>query len=171
MSRRLFSLLGAVLLISCSADAHHSWTFGYQAGDIVEVEGVVKEIWFSSPHARVIVEMTNEAGEAELWEGETWPASVLTRRGWTYDKIAVGDTIVLVGERARGGRLGLYIQTIARPSDGWEAFVGLGSRNNFSPGKLSHGILKNGPDNRSPRGTLPTGRIPGRRADESRIRG
>ena len=134
MTRRFFSLLGAVLLISCFADAHHSWTFGYQAGDIVEVEGVVKEIWFSSPHARIIVEMTNEAGEAELWEGETWPASVLTRRGWTYDKVAVGDTIVLVGERARGGRLGLHIQTIARPSDGWEAFVGLGSPNNFSLG-------------------------------------
>ena len=44
MARRLFSLLGAVLLISCSADAHHSWTFGYQAGDIVEAEGVVNAV-------------------------------------------------------------------------------------------------------------------------------
>ena len=43
MARRLFSLLGAVL-ISCSADAHHSWTFGYQAGDIVEAEGVVNAV-------------------------------------------------------------------------------------------------------------------------------
>ena len=134
MAKRLFSLLGAGLLISCCAHAHHAWTVGYQAGDIVEVEGVVKEIWFASPHARIFVETTNEAGEAEIWEGETWPASVLTRRGWTYDKIEVGDTIVLVGERARGGRLGLHIQTIARPSDGWEAFVGLGSRDRFSLG-------------------------------------
>ncbi len=42
--------------------------------------------------------------------------------------------IVLVGERAKGARLGLHIQIISRPSDGWEAFVGLGSRDNFSLG-------------------------------------
>ncbi len=41
---------------------------------------------------------------------------------------------MLVGERAKGARLGLHIQIISRPSDGWEAFVGLGSRDNFSLG-------------------------------------
>ncbi len=46
MVKRLFSLLGEGLLISWCAQAHHSWTAGYQAGDIVEVEGVLKEIWF-----------------------------------------------------------------------------------------------------------------------------
>ncbi len=134
MNKRLLGLLGTCLLVPWHVQAHHSWTVGYQVGDIVELEGVVKEIWFASPHTRIIIEVTSEAGESELWEGETWPAGVLTRRGWTYDKVKEGDTIVLVGERAKGTRPGLHIQIIARPSDGWEAFVGLGSRDNFSLG-------------------------------------
>ena len=121
----------AFLILCCTtAQAHHSWTVGYDGDTWVELEGVVTEVWFASPHARIYIEVTNEAGDTEVWEGETWPASVLIRRGWTYGKINVGDTVILKGERAKGGRNGLHLQSIARPSDGWEAWIGLGTPEN-----------------------------------------
>ena len=134
MTVRALSVLAAGLVLCTSAQAHHSWTAGYTDGDIVELEGVVKEIWYRSPHARIIIEVTNDQGDTELWEGESWPASVLARRGWSYGQIKVGDIVKVAGERAKQGRRGLHLQIISRPSDGWEAWVGLGSPENFSLG-------------------------------------
>ncbi len=127
-------LLAFAVVLCAVADAHHSWTVDYIDGEIVELEGVVREVWYASPHARIIIEVTNADGGTELWEGESWPASVLARRGWTYDQVKIGDVVIVVGERAREGRRGLHLQTISRPSDGWEAWIGLGTPDNFSLG-------------------------------------
>jgi hypothetical protein len=134
MMLRCTGLSLASCLLSGVVLAHHSWTVDYTAGDIVELEGVVKEVWYASPHARIIIEVTNDDGTSELWEGETWPAGVLARRGWSYDRVKVGDVVRIAGERAKEGRRGLHLQTISRRSDGWEAFIGLGSPDNFSLG-------------------------------------
>ena len=129
------------LLIMCTliaivpANAHHSWVVGYQANTFVEKEGVVKEIWFRSPHTRILIEVATEDGTIELWEGETWPSPVLIRRGLAYDKVKVGDTIIMKGERAKGERLGLHIQSISEPAEGWDLWIGLGTRDNPSLGR------------------------------------
>ncbi len=134
MYARHAGLMVAAWLSGSVALAHHSWTVDYTAGDIVELEGEVVEVWYASPHARIVIEVANEDGTRERWEAESWPASVLARRGWTYDHIKVGDVVRMAGERAKEGRRGLHLQTISRPSDGWEAFVGLGTPDNFSLG-------------------------------------
>ncbi len=126
------TVLTAVLLTFSSAlvYAHHSWPVRYDENTWVELEGVVKEVWIASPHSRIVIAVTNDAGDTELWEGETWPAGVLMRRGWSYDEVKEGDVVVVKGERARGGLNGLHLQSISRPSDGWEVWIGIGTPEN-----------------------------------------
>ncbi len=129
VKNRALGVLTVVLLTFSSAGVypHHSWPVRYDGDSWVELEGVVKEVWFASPHVRIFIEVTNDAGDIELWEGETWPASVLIRRGWSYDEVKEGDIVVVQGERARGGINGLHLQTITRPADGWGPWIGLGT--------------------------------------------
>jgi len=117
----------AMLCVSCSLaafsvslSAHHSFVSQYDVETIIEIEGVVTEVWYQNPHARVYVEIDSEDGEPELWETETYPRNILERRGWRYDDLKEGDTVAVSGRRARDGSNRLQILTIVRPSDGWE---------------------------------------------------
>lgn len=102
------------------ARAHHSFLSQYDVDTIMEITGVVTEVWYQNPHARVYVEQTISGNETELWETETYPRNILERRGWKYQDLGVGDVVVVTGRRARDGSNRLQILTIVRPSDGWE---------------------------------------------------
>ena len=82
--------------------------------------GTVTEVWYQNPHSRVYFETTNEQGAMELWEAETYPRNILTRRGWQHDDLRVGDDVVVTGRRARDGSNRLQMLSIVRPADGWE---------------------------------------------------
>ena len=103
--------------------AHHSFLAHYDEDTSTRIEGVVKEVWYQNPHARVYVELTNSDGETEIWETETYPRNILIRRGWKHDDLREGDDVVVTGRQARDGGNRLQIITIIRPSDGW---VGVG---------------------------------------------
>ena len=103
-----------------AAQAHHSFLSQYDADSITTVTGTVTEVWYQNPHSRVYVEATNEQGDLELWETETYPRNILQRRGWMHDDLKVGDEVVVTGRRARDGSNRLQMFTIVRPADGWE---------------------------------------------------
>ncbi len=92
----------------------------YNDDTSVRIEGVVTEVWYQNPHARVYVEVTGGDGETVVWETETYPRNILVRRGWRHDDLHVGDDVVVTGRRARDGGKRLQIITITRPSDGWQ---------------------------------------------------
>ena len=111
----LIGLLGATV-----GHAHHSFVSQYDVDTVLTISGVVTEVWFQNPHSRVYVETTNQDGEKELWETETFPRNILTRRGWQHDDLNTGDEVVVTGRPARNGSKRLQMFTIVRPSDGWE---------------------------------------------------
>lgn len=111
----LIGLLGTV-----TGHAHHSFVSQYDVDTVKTVEGTVTEVWYQNPHSRVYVETTNEHGETELWETETYPRNILQRRGWLHDDLNVGDEVVVTGRPARDGSPRLQMFTIIRPADGWE---------------------------------------------------
>ena len=112
------TLLG--MSLSIPAFSHHSFLAQYNDDTSVRIEGVVTEVWYQNPHARVYVEVTGGDGETVVWETETYPRNILVRRGWRHDDLHVGDDVVVMGRRARDGGKRLQIITITRPSDGWQ---------------------------------------------------
>ena len=86
MSCRIFQVILTLCLgISIPAFAHHSFLAHYDEDTSTRIEGVVTEVWYQNPHARVYVEVTNNDGETEVWETETYPRNILIRRGWRHD--------------------------------------------------------------------------------------
>ena len=120
MGKRAFVVILTGLLGMTSGQAHHSFLSQYDADSVMTLTGAVTEVWYQNPHSRVYVEITNEEGEKELWETETYPRNILQRRGWMHDDLKVGDEVVVTGRRARDGSNRLQMFTIVRPSDGWE---------------------------------------------------
>ncbi|HEY5567485.1 MAG TPA: DUF6152 family protein [Gammaproteobacteria bacterium] len=116
--RRLFlSVLPIFLLLPAAGRSHHSFAAEF-THETITIEGVVTEVWFKNPHVRYSVEVTNERGEAELWDAIAGSATNLQRNGgWTRDSIKVGDRVVMTGNRGRDGRRLLNIR-IVRMSDG-----------------------------------------------------
>jgi hypothetical protein len=116
--RRLFlSVLPIFLLLPAAGRSHHSFAAEF-VRETITIEGVVTEVWFKNPHVRYRVEVTNERGEAELWDAHAGSATNLQRDGgWTRDSIEVGDKVVMTGNRGRDGRRLLDIR-IVRMSDG-----------------------------------------------------
>jgi len=120
MGKSVFVFVVSALLGITGAQAHHSFLSQYDVDSVMTLTGAVTEIWYQNPHSRVYVETTDEQGEKQLWETETYPRNILQRRGWMHDDLKVGDEVVVTGRRARDGSNRLQMLTIARPSDGWE---------------------------------------------------
>ena len=101
---RAYSLV--VLGIACfgtAVYAHHSFEANFNTDESVTIEGVVTEFWFANPHARIYLEVVNEAGETEEWFAEGGSRNNLTRRGWSADTITPGMRLVISGSRSRDG--------------------------------------------------------------------
>lgn len=96
----LLAIAGTLLLIHAGADAHHSFAAEFTAEETATVTGTVTEVWFRNPHVRYYVEVRSDDGEIEQWDTRGGSPSLLTRRGWTKDRIKIGDTITLKGHRA-----------------------------------------------------------------------
>ena len=120
-SKTILLSIALWLGVATVAHGHHSFLSQYDAQTVMTLEGIVTEVWYQNPHSRVYVEITNESGEKELWETETYPRNILDRRGWKRQDLQVGDDVRVTGRRARDGGNRLQILTIVRPSDGGKA--------------------------------------------------
>ena len=107
------------------AEGHHNNRALYDHENIVDLEGVVTEVWYVNPHSRVYFEVTDERGDTVLWEAKTLDRGTMDRRGWKYNDLMEGDEVVVTGRMARDGGPRLQLLRVFRPSDGW---VGEGYR-------------------------------------------
>ncbi len=107
------------------AEGHHNNRALYDRENIVDLEGVVTEVWYVNPHSRVYFEVTDESGDTVLWEAETLDRGTMDRRGWKYNDLLEGDEVLVTGRMARDGGPRMQLLRVFRPSDGW---VGEGYR-------------------------------------------
>lgn len=102
MLRKAASLTAILLLIMHNSSfAHHSFAAEFTAEDPTTIVGVVTEVWFRNPHARFYLDVETEDGDLEKWDTRAGSPSLMTRRGWTKDRIQIGDEITLRGHRAQ----------------------------------------------------------------------
>ncbi|MGC2318953.1 MAG: DUF6152 family protein, partial [Bradyrhizobium sp.] len=95
MRRQLSALAGwAFVATSGAALAHHSCAMFDQESPI-ELQGVVKEFKFTSPHTFSIIETKQQDGSTQLWSLEGGAPSALVRDGWSSKTLKPGDELQL----------------------------------------------------------------------------
>jgi Family of unknown function (DUF6152) len=88
------SVGSALLLASGSASAHHSFAMFDQEHPI-ELEGMVQEFKYTSPHSYIILEVKGADGSVVIWNLEGGAPSLLTRDGWSRQTLKPGDEITI----------------------------------------------------------------------------
>ena len=98
------ALLSLVVLLSVSAQAHHSFRSQYDADQPVTLTGVVTKVEWMNPHVYFYIDVTNEeTGDIENWAFEMGPPHMLQQRGWKRNTMSIGDVLEVHGTRARDG--------------------------------------------------------------------
>jgi hypothetical protein len=120
----VISSLGALVvfaLASSPAFAHHSATATYIHGQVVKIEGTLKEFIWRNPHSFMKVEATDDKGEKQIWVIEGAAPQQLTEGGLTASTLRAGDRVIVTGYP---GRIAedhrLLLQVIERPADGFK---------------------------------------------------
>jgi hypothetical protein len=67
----------------------------------IELEGVVQEFKFTSPHSFIILAIKQQDGSIQLWSLEGGAPSALVRDGWSSKTLKPGDELKLTIEPLR----------------------------------------------------------------------
>jgi len=75
--RQSFSLLAGAFAFCClviqPANSHHSFTAEFVADKTATLNGKITQVWFKNPHVRYLIEVENDAGEAETCDARGSP--------------------------------------------------------------------------------------------------
>ena len=88
---RTFATIGAVVLLSGAALAHHGWG-SYDANKPLTVTGPILTFKFENPHATITVQ-----GSDKVWTVTLAPISRMSSRGATGRIVAIGQNVSAYG--------------------------------------------------------------------------
>ena len=70
----------------------------------ISVSGVVTRYDWANPHVYIYLESNAADAAGQVWEVEGAAPTMMRRRGWDVDTLAVGDTITVEGNPGRSGQ-------------------------------------------------------------------
>jgi hypothetical protein len=116
--RILASTVFAVLLFGNGASAHHNMTALFDFNDRVTVTGTLTKIDWRNPHIYLTIEMKNDKGAMETWQGEGPAPSWFRIRdvGKEDFEKSIAKALTLELSRARDKSLSGLIRTITLPN-------------------------------------------------------
>ncbi|MDX1563475.1 MAG: DUF6152 family protein [Gammaproteobacteria bacterium] len=111
--RTILASASLVLAIGAggAATAHHS-AAQFDFGNPVDVTGLVKYVRFANPHARIILEVTDDARGTRDIEFEGHSRNNMVRQGLRPEMMVVGDTITIRIAPMRNGEDGGYVTAL-----------------------------------------------------------
>jgi len=113
--KKLLSLCGVVaglLLLSVSLWAHHGQA-GYNTTEKVTVSGTVAEFQFVNPHSIVNLNVKDDKGVTQSWQGELTSPNHLIRAGGIATSLKPGDQVTMSGFQAKSGANSMWITKIS----------------------------------------------------------
>jgi hypothetical protein len=116
--------MAGCLLMSLALWAHHGQA-GYDTTGTVTVNGTVSDFKFVNPHSIVSLDVKDEKGEAQAWQGELTSPNHLIRAGWEASTLKAGDKVTMTGYRAKSGANSMWITKIS--VNGEELKMGAGN--------------------------------------------
>jgi hypothetical protein len=119
-----FAGLAGFLLLSVSLSAHHGQA-GYNTTETVTVSGTVRGFQFVNPHSIVDLDVKDDKGETQAWQGELTSPNHLLRANWTATTLKPGDQVTMAGYRAKSGANSMWITKIS--VNGEELKMGAGN--------------------------------------------
>lgn len=121
-SRFAASAVGALLLSTLPAAAHHSFGGTYDVRQTVSIEGTIVQISLRMPHSFFYVETKEADGTLRRWSVEGAGASQFAQQGVSAknpDSFQVLDPVIVVANPARtAGSTRLRLLSITRTTDG-----------------------------------------------------
>ncbi len=113
MLNRLFAVLviAGFLLTPTFLLAHHGQA-GYDVTQTVTVKGTVTDFSFVNPHCIVSLDVKDDKGIMQKWQGELTSPNHLVRAGWKATTLKSGDELTLTGYRAKTGANSMWITKV-----------------------------------------------------------
>ena len=129
-----FAMLVAAagLLTSVPARAHHSFAAEYDASKPITLKGTVTKVDWVNPHVYVYLDVKDDKGAVTKWAVTTLPPGNLRRGGLTRDLLGFGETVSILGFRARDGAKLAFLRTITF-ADGHKLEIWLGDASKENP--------------------------------------
>ena len=113
----------SVALATASLAAHHSFAAEFDAGNPVELRGVVTAMDWVNPHSWIHLDVKGQDGTITKWMVESATPNTLFRRGFTKDSLKVGTEVIVHGYRAKNGANRANGRDLMLP-DGKRLFMG-----------------------------------------------
>jgi hypothetical protein len=86
-----------------SLQAHHAFAAEFDANKPITFKGAITKMEWLNPHVWLHMEVKKTDGTVEEWAFEAGTPSVLFRRGFTKESLAVGTVVVVDGYQAKDG--------------------------------------------------------------------
>ena len=102
-------IAAGVLATAPAAQAHHSFAL-FDHTNRVTVTGTVSKFDWTNPHVFIVLSVADGAGTKE-YTVECASPNVLTRVGWKFTDIKVGDKVTLLVNPLRNGQPGGMLET------------------------------------------------------------
>jgi hypothetical protein len=114
MKRQLFTLavLGAILLASGSAFAHHGTAISYDNDKLITEKGKVTEFVWANPHGQLHWDVPGSDGKVVSWGGELHSIALMTRAGWNKNIVHAGDEVTVTGHPSKFGTPYMVVTSI-----------------------------------------------------------
>jgi len=95
MSRLSVALLAAWLCLGGAALAHHSVGINFDSTKAFNLTGVLKELDIRNPHSQVTLSVKGPDGVVKDWFIEWSDKNALLRRKVGYERMKVGETVLI----------------------------------------------------------------------------
>ena len=96
----LSAVLAGLALLAGPVFAHHG-SAGEDTTKVVTVKGTVTDFQYINPHTQIYVDVKDENGNSQNWNGELSNTLVLHRAGWNSKMIKPGDQVTLKGYQSK----------------------------------------------------------------------
>jgi uncharacterized protein DUF6152 len=109
------ALFVGIIVVASVAFAHHG-TANYDTSKSISVKGAVTDFQFINPHVLIYMDVKDETGKVQKWQGELTSPNRLSRAGWTKSSLKPGDVITIGGYPTKSGSTEIWIQKVTLAS-------------------------------------------------------